>query len=237
MPNVDVQGFRSGFRGHVFEPSDAGYDKARRIWNASVDKHPRVIASCSGVADVMTAVDFARASELITAIRGGGHNVGGRALCDDGVVIDLSDMRAVYVDSANARSECRVGPLLAIWTAKLMSSVLPCPAELSEDGDRGFDTGRRRGLADAETRNEIDNLLSCQIVTAESRVLTVSAFEHDDLSGSARRSGQLRRCLPRSSFGHTRFTPFSAVSFHTLVRPQWMCSVTFAILWNQLPTN
>jgi len=99
MSTLDIQGFKSAFQGKVFEPADAGYNDARRIWNASVDKHPRLIARCSGVADVIAAVKFARANKLVTAIRGGGHNVGGRALCDEGIVIDLSGMRSVYVDS------------------------------------------------------------------------------------------------------------------------------------------
>ena len=77
MPTQDVPGFRSAFHGTVFEPADDGYEDARRIWNASVDKHPRVIARFSGLADVMTAVNFARTNGLLTAIRGGGHNVGG----------------------------------------------------------------------------------------------------------------------------------------------------------------
>ena len=111
MPTQDVPGFRSAFHGTVFEPADDGYEDARRIWNASVDKHPRVIARCSGLADVMAAVNFARTNGLLTAIHGGGHNVGGRALCEDGIVIDLSGMRAVYVDSAKRTVRVQVGPL------------------------------------------------------------------------------------------------------------------------------
>src|SRR5215831_20862354 len=82
-PWPDIKSFRSAFNGQVYEPTDAGYDEARQIWNASVSKHPRVIARCSGVADVISAVNFGRANTIPTAIRGGGHNVGGRALCDD----------------------------------------------------------------------------------------------------------------------------------------------------------
>jgi len=107
MLRIDIQEFKSGFHGKVFEPGDPGYDDACRIWNASVNKHPRLIARCSGVADVAAAVNFARANQLLAAIRGGGHNVGGRALCDDGIVIDLSGMRSVYVDCA--KRTVRVG--------------------------------------------------------------------------------------------------------------------------------
>src|SRR5918994_5294958 len=98
MPVLDIQSLRSTFHGELFEPDDSGYNDACRIWNASIRKHPALIARCSGVADIIAAVNFARENGLLTAIRGGGHNVGGRALCDDGIVIDLSHMGAVHVD-------------------------------------------------------------------------------------------------------------------------------------------
>jgi FAD/FMN-containing dehydrogenase len=97
MPLFNIQPLRSRFDGELFEPNDNGYNDGCRIWNASIKKHPALIARCSGVADIIAAVDFARENNLLTAIRGGGHNVGGRALCDDGIVIDLSRMRAVHV--------------------------------------------------------------------------------------------------------------------------------------------
>src|SRR6201998_943939 len=103
MSEIDLKSFRSAFHGQVFEPTDAGYNEARQIWNASINKHPKAIVRCSGVADVVAAVNFGRENNLLTAIRGGGHNVGGRALCDDGLTIDLSQMRSVVVDPAVRR--------------------------------------------------------------------------------------------------------------------------------------
>ncbi|HEX3121862.1 MAG TPA: FAD-binding protein, partial [Rhodanobacteraceae bacterium] len=103
MPPLDLQPLRSTFRGEIFTPSDSGYDAARQIWNASINKRPSAIARCSGVADIVAAVGFGREKNVLTAIRGGGHNVGGRALCDDGLVIDLSRMRAVHVDPSTQR--------------------------------------------------------------------------------------------------------------------------------------
>src|ERR1051325_5712420 len=97
MATLDLEFFKSVFRGQLFQPADPGYEDARQIWNAAVAKRPKLIARCSGVADVVAAVHFARENGLLTAIRGGGHNVGGRALCDDGLVIDLSRMRSVHV--------------------------------------------------------------------------------------------------------------------------------------------
>src|SRR5690349_15821966 len=96
MSALDIESFGSIFNGQLFEPTDGGYDEARQIWNASINKHPRVIARCSGVANVIAPLNFARAHHLLTAISGGGHNVGGRALCDDGIVIDLSRIRSVH---------------------------------------------------------------------------------------------------------------------------------------------
>src|SRR3954467_4854379 len=112
MRAIDTQSLKSTFQGQLLEPGDTGYDDARRIWNASIDKHPKLIARCTGNADVIAAIDFARANDLLTAIRGGGHNVGGRALCDDGMVIDLSRMRSVHVDAANRRVRVQGGATL-----------------------------------------------------------------------------------------------------------------------------
>src|SRR5215831_970550 len=125
---MDLQAFKSTFRGQVLEPSDAAYDEARRIWNASVDKRPRLIARCAGVADVAAAVDYGRANGLLTSIRGGGHNVGGRALCDDGLVIDLSGMRAVHVNSTERTVRVQGGATLGDLDREthLFGLAVPC---------------------------------------------------------------------------------------------------------------
>src|SRR5258708_27495434 len=94
-----IERFQTACRGEVIQPDDFGYETARKIWNASIDKRPGIIARCAGVADVVAAVNFARENELLVAVRGGGHNVGGRALCDDGIVIDLSSMKGIHVNS------------------------------------------------------------------------------------------------------------------------------------------
>src|SRR5258707_7832840 len=100
MSTIDIQSFRSLFHGQVFEPTDVGYDEARQIWNASVSKHPGVIARCSGAADVIAAVNFGRANNLPTAIRSGGANGGGRALCGDRFGIGPSPKRSRFVGKA-----------------------------------------------------------------------------------------------------------------------------------------
>jgi FAD/FMN-containing dehydrogenase len=93
-----IAAFRASLRGELIEPSDPRYDAARRVYNAMIDRRPRLIALCVDVADVIAAVEFARAQGLLVAIRGGGHNAGGLGMCDDGLVIDLSSMNYVHVD-------------------------------------------------------------------------------------------------------------------------------------------
>ena len=95
---ITIDDLKTGFAGSVLVQGDTAFDDARRLWNAMIDRRPTVIARCRGTADVMQAVRFARAEGLPVAIRGGGHNVAGHAACDSGLMIDLSEMRAVHVD-------------------------------------------------------------------------------------------------------------------------------------------
>jgi FAD/FMN-containing dehydrogenase len=90
--------FKASLRGELLRPADAGYDEARRVWNGMIDKRPALIARCAGVTDVLRAVEFARTHTLLIAVRGGGHNVAGNAVCQGGLMIDLARMRSVRVD-------------------------------------------------------------------------------------------------------------------------------------------
>lgn len=98
LEETTVESFREQVHGEVLQPGDEGYDDARTVWNAMIDKEPAVIARCQGTADVIAAVNFARDLDLPLAVKGGGHNVAGKALCDDGLVIDLSPINSVRVD-------------------------------------------------------------------------------------------------------------------------------------------
>ena len=118
--------FKNGFAGDVILPADAEYGVAREIWNASIDRYPGIIARCRGVADVARAVNFARTNDILVAVRGGGHNVGGRALCDDGIVIDLSAMRGVYVDPDQRTVRVQGVPRSGMSTARPMCTGWPC---------------------------------------------------------------------------------------------------------------
>src|ERR687886_621819 len=109
LPEATVETFRSGLRGTVLRAGDDGYDQARQVWNATVDKRPALIARCAGVADVLRAVAFGREHELVVAVRGGGHHVAGNAVCDGGLVIDLSRMKGLRVDPARRTARAEAG--------------------------------------------------------------------------------------------------------------------------------
>jgi hypothetical protein len=121
LDRATIEAFRRGFRGQTLLPGDAGYDSARRIWNASIDKHPGLIVRCSDAADVVRAVKLSRANNLLVAVKSGGHNVAGRALCDDGIVIDLSAMNRVSVDP-NLRSSMLKASSSAVATSSARCS-------------------------------------------------------------------------------------------------------------------
>jgi FAD/FMN-containing dehydrogenase len=117
-----------GFRGRLISADHADYDITRALWNGAIDRRPRLIAQCIGTTDVVAAVRFARDHDLEIAIRGGGHNVAGTAVCDDGIVIDLSAMRAVRVDPADRRAWCRVVHSGATSTTRRRRADWPPPA-------------------------------------------------------------------------------------------------------------
>src|SRR5688572_32039668 len=109
---ADVEDFRAGLRGQLLLPGTAGYDDARKIFNGMFDRRPALIARCVGAADVMRAVRFAQAHELLVAVRGGGHSLSGQSVCDHGLMIDLSAMRGVRVDPARRVARAGGGALL-----------------------------------------------------------------------------------------------------------------------------
>jgi FAD/FMN-containing dehydrogenase len=190
MSGIDLKSFRSAFHGQVFEPLDVGYNQARQIWNASISKQPKVIARCSGVADVIAAINFGRDNNLLTAIRGGGHNVGGRALCDDGLVIDLSRMNSVFVDAATRRARVQGGTTLGDIDREthVFGLAVPCGI-VPKTGIGGLTLGGGVGWLIRKYGMTIDNLLSAQVVTSDGKVLTASASENDDLFWALRGGG------------------------------------------------
>jgi FAD/FMN-containing dehydrogenase len=177
-------------RGELLLPASPGYDTARRIWNGAIDRSPACIARCTGVADVVAAVRFARNHDLEIAVRGGGHNVAGTAVCDDGVVIDLSAMRAVWVDSAGRTAWVQGGALWADVDRETQAHGLATTGGIvSHTGVGGLTLGggighlmRKHGLA-------VDNLLAAEVVTAEGSIVRASSDEHPDLFWALRGGG------------------------------------------------
>jgi FAD/FMN-containing dehydrogenase len=185
-----VTAFKSSFRGAVIQPSDAGYDQARQIWNSSVDKRPGLIARCTGVADVVQAVSFARANDLLVAIRGGGHNVGGRALCDGGIVIDLSPMKGVFVDADARTVRVQAGCTLGDVDHETHVYGLAVPAGVvSKTGIAGLTLGGGVGWLVRKYGLTVDNLLACEVVTADGKLVTASDKQNPDLFWGLRGGG------------------------------------------------
>ena len=182
-PNTaDIDRFRSGFAGAVITPSDAGYDTARTIFNAMIDRRPAVIAQCISNADVLAAIRFARDSGLEIAVRGGGHSVAGLSLIDGGLVIDLSPMHGVSVDP-----EARVATLGGGATMSHLDrgtqpyGLATTGGRVSTTGAGGFTLGGGGGWLDRKFGLACDNLVSVELVTANGDIVTASATEHPDL--------------------------------------------------------
>ncbi len=173
---------KSGFKGEILLPGDGGYEGARRIWNAMIDRRPAVIARCTSTQDVVQGVNFARENGLLLAVRGGGHNIAGNAMCDDGFVIDLSRMKAVRVDPAYRRATIEGGGTLADLDAATQAHGLATPTGInSTTGIAGLTLGGGFGWLSRKFGMTIDNLESAEVVTASGEVVRASATEHPDL--------------------------------------------------------
>jgi FAD/FMN-containing dehydrogenase len=179
-----------GFRGQLITADHADYNAARAVWNGAVDRRPRLIAVCSGSVDVATAVRFARDEGLEIAVRGGGHNVAGTAVCDDGIVIDLSAMRAVWVDPADRTARVQGGALWADVDHETQAHGLATTGGIvGHTGVAGLTLGGGLGWLMRKHGLTVDNLLACEVVTAEGSTVLASADEHPDLFWALRGGG------------------------------------------------
>ena len=179
-----------GFRGRLITSDHADYDAARAVWNGTIDRHPRLIARCIGTADVVAAVRFARDHELEIAIRGGGHNVAGTATCDDGIVIDLSAMRAVRVEPAGRRAWVQGGALWGDVDRETQAHGLATTGGIvSHTGVAGLTLGGGIGWLMRKHGLTVDNLLAVDVVTADGELLRSSEDEHPNLFWALRGGG------------------------------------------------
>ena len=182
VDKATIETFRRGFRGQTLLPGDAGYDSARRIWNASIDKHPGLIARCWETADAVRVVKFSRANNLLVAIKSGGHNVAGRSLCDDGIVIDLSAMNGVFVDPKLRTARVQAGALLGDVDRETHPHGFAVPTGVvSKTGIAGLTLGGGVGWLARKYGLTCDNVLSCEVVTAEGELVTANADTNVDL--------------------------------------------------------
>jgi FAD/FMN-containing dehydrogenase len=181
---------REQFRGELLLPTSPRYDAARRIWNGVIDRHPACIAGCTGVADVVAAVRFARDHDLEIAVRGGGHNVAGSAVCDGGVVIDLSAMRSVWVDPAGRTAWVQGGALWGDVDHETQAHGLATTGGIvGHTGVAGLTLGGGIGFLMRKHGLVVDNLLAAEVVTADGRIVQASADEHPDLFWALRGGG------------------------------------------------
>ncbi len=190
LEQTTIKEFQAGLRGPLIQPGDAEYDEARRVYNAMIDRHPRLIVRCAGIADVIAAVNFAREQQLLLAVRGGGHNVAGFGTCDDGLVIDLSPMRGIRVDPAGGTARVQGGCTWKDLDHETHAFGLAAPGGIiGSTGVAGLTLGGGIGYQTRKYGLSCDNLLSVDVVTADGRLLTASAQENQDLFWALRGGG------------------------------------------------
>jgi FAD/FMN-containing dehydrogenase len=186
----EAAAFQASLRGKLLGHRDAGYDDARKVWNGMIDKRPALIARCAGVADVMDAVNFARVNHLLVSVRGGGHNITGNAVCDGGLMIDLSPMKGLRVDPIQRTARAEAGLTWGEYNRETQAFGLASTGGVvSTTGIAGLTLGGGLGWLMGKHGLSCDNLLSADIVTADGRFLTASAAEYPDLFWGLRGGG------------------------------------------------
>ena len=190
MGHDAVEDLRKSVRGAVLCPGEPGYDETRTIPNAMIDRRPAIIARCAGAADVIACVRFAREHNLLTSIRGGGHSVAGKSVCDDGLMIDLSAMKGIRVDPARRTARAQTGLTLGEFDRETQAFGLATTlGTVSKTGISGLTLGAGWGHLHAKYGLALDNLISLDVVTADGRLFTASASENEDLFWGLRGSG------------------------------------------------
>ncbi len=185
-----LQPFGERLRGPLLRPGDDGYDAARQVWNAMIDRQPALVARCTGTADVIAAVQFAAAHDQIVSVRGGGHNIAGSAVCDGGLMIDLSPMRGIRVDPKARRARVQGGATWADFDHEAQAFGLATPGGvISTTGVGGLTLGGGIGWLSRLHGLAADNLRAVDVVTAEGECVTASDEEHPDLFWGIRGGG------------------------------------------------
>ncbi len=190
LRTAGIDEFKAHFGGDLLRPGDAGYDEVRQIWNAMIDRRPALIARARSPEDVVRAVKYARKHDLIVSVRGGGHNIAGNAVCDGGLMIDLSLMKRVKVDPGARRAEVEPGCTLADFDAAAQAHGLATPLGInSTTGVAGLTLGGGFGWLSRKYGMTVDNLLAVEMVMADGSQLRASSGENEDLFWGVRGGG------------------------------------------------
>lgn len=185
-----VREFAANLRGELVRPEDDGYDTTRAIFNGMIDERPAMIVRCAGASDVIQGVNFARTHDLLLSVRGGGHSVAGKAVCDGGLMLDLSPMKGIRVDPARRIAQAQPGLTLGEFDHETQAFGLATPlGVVSMTGIAGLTLGGGLGWLNGKHGLACDNLISADVVTADGRLLTASEEENEDLFWGIRGGG------------------------------------------------
>jgi FAD/FMN-containing dehydrogenase len=188
--NEKIKNLKNKVRGEIVLPGDPNYNEVREIWNAMIDRQPAVIIQCAEADDVPHAISYARDNGLEISIRGGGHNIAGSALCNNGLMIDFSNMTAVKVDAQKRRAYVEPGATLGDFDKAIQAHGLATPVGInSTTGIAGLTLGGGFGWLTRKYGMTIDNLISAEMVTADGRKIQVSEGENTDLFWAIRGGG------------------------------------------------
>src|SRR5919112_3377693 len=190
LEEAAVQEFAANFRGELIRPGDDGYSDARAVFNSMIDRHPALIARCTGTADVIAAVNFARNNELVVAVRGGGHSVPGYAVCEGGIVIDLSPMKGTWVDPDTRTARAQAGVTWGEFDRETQQFGLAITGgRVTHTGIAGLTLGSGSGWLERKYGLTCDSLISADVVTANGEFLKASESENEDLFWGLRGGG------------------------------------------------
>ena len=190
LQGSDIESLKAELRGSLLLPGDGGYDTARTVWNAMIDRRPAMVVHCAGVNDIKRAVDFARANGLLTSVKGGGHNIAGSGVCDGGLLIDLSGMRSVHINPGALVGHVEPGATLGDFDTEAQVFGLATPLGInSTTGVAGLTLGGGFGWFSRKRGMTIDNLLAVDVITADGRFLRANVRENADLFWALRGGG------------------------------------------------
>jgi FAD/FMN-containing dehydrogenase len=234
-----LDALKARVRGIVLTDHDEGYDAARSVWNGMIDRRPGIIVRCAGAADVMAAVDFARETGAVLSVRGGGHNIAGSAVCDNGVMVDLSPMKSVRIDPFARTARVEPGVTLGEFDREAQSFGLVTPTGInSTTGIAGLTLGGGFGWISRKFGLTADNLISTDVVTADGQLVRASEAESPDLFWAIRGGGGNFGVVTSFEFRLHRLGPevMSGLIVYPCLR-QRTCLSAIARSWRRRRTN